>query len=144
MQFALVFFLALGLYAATYSWIEKRRVAQGPWEVTFRAGPGSDPRVTVDQPRLGITNISFVFAGARVGSNVEQRVVFDGPKTNVPFGRVVFFDTTFLPGTVTFELFGHEIELLRRVLVVDQKEIEWRPGVEFVMTNRISTDTLKR
>jgi hypothetical protein len=34
-------------------------------------------------------------------------------------------DTTFLPGTVTFELFGHEIELLPRVLMIDHEERPW-------------------
>jgi hypothetical protein len=34
-------------------------------------------------------------------------------------------DTTFLPGTLTLQVFGHEIELLPRVLVVDLKEHSW-------------------
>ena len=46
----------------------------------------------------------------------------------VPFGNCVFMDTTFLPGTVTLQLFGHEIELLPRVLVIDRQEHSWRPG----------------
>jgi len=43
----------------------------------------------------------------------------------VPFGTCVFMDTTFLPGTVTLRLYGHEIELLPRVLVIDQQEHPW-------------------
>jgi hypothetical protein len=34
-------------------------------------------------------------------------------------------DTTFLPGTVTFQIFGHEIELLPRVLIIDHQERPW-------------------
>jgi len=34
-------------------------------------------------------------------------------------------DTTFLPGTVAFQLFGHEIELLPRVLIIDHEEHPW-------------------
>ncbi len=37
-------------------------------------------------------------------------------------------DTTFLPGTVTFELFGHEIELLPRALIIDRQEHAWQPN----------------
>jgi hypothetical protein len=33
-----------------------------------------------------------------------------------------------LPGTVTLRLFGHEIELLPRVLIIDRKEHPWKAG----------------
>ena len=41
---------------------------------------------------------------------------------------MIFQDPTFLPGTVTLRQFGHEIELLPRVLIIDKKEIPWRAG----------------
>jgi hypothetical protein len=34
-------------------------------------------------------------------------------------------DSTFLPGTLTFQFFGHEIELLPRVLIIDHREYPW-------------------
>jgi hypothetical protein len=34
-------------------------------------------------------------------------------------------DTTFLPGTITFQLFGHEIELMPRVMMIDHEEKQW-------------------
>jgi hypothetical protein len=34
-------------------------------------------------------------------------------------------DTTFLPGTVTLEVFNHQVELLPRVLVIDRQEHPW-------------------
>jgi hypothetical protein len=86
---------------------------------------------------MGITNLTFVFAGERLAqSNLASTVVFDSPKTNVPFGKVVFLDTTFLPGTVTFELFGHEIELLPRTLVVNLKEVPWKSGAIFKLSEQ--------
>ena len=51
----------------------------------------------------------------------------------VPFGNCVFMDTTFLPGTITFQLFGHEIELLPRVLVIDRQEHPWRPDTAIAL-----------
>ena len=52
----------------------------------------------------------------------------------VPFGKCVFMDTTFLPGTVTFELFGHEIELLPRVLIIDRQEHRWQSDAVIVLS----------
>lgn len=54
---------------------------------------------------------------------------FDQPRPvpyDLPLGKCVFMDTTFLPGAVTFRLFGHEIELLPRVLIIDQQDLPWR------------------
>jgi hypothetical protein len=44
----------------------------------------------------------------------------------VIFGRVLYEDLTILPGVVTFDLFGHEIELLPRTLIINKKEIPWK------------------
>ena len=54
---------------------------------------------------------------------------FDQPRAvpyALPFGQCVFVDSTFLPGTLTFEVFGHEIELLPRVLIIDREEHTWQ------------------
>jgi hypothetical protein len=67
--------------------------------------------------------------------------VFREPKLvpyEVPFGQCVFMDTTFLPGTLTLQLFGHEIELLPRVLVVDRQEHPWRPATAITLLRRQS------
>jgi hypothetical protein len=37
-------------------------------------------------------------------------------------------DTTFLPGTLTLRAFGHEIEFLPRVMIIDHEEHPWKPG----------------
>jgi hypothetical protein len=36
-------------------------------------------------------------------------------------------DLRFLPGTVTFQLYGHEVELLPRALMIDRQEHPWKP-----------------
>ena len=43
----------------------------------------------------------------------------------VPFGECIYQDLMFLPGVVTMNLLGHEIELMPRTLVIDKKEIPW-------------------
>ena len=110
------FLLALAGYSVFYAAIEHRRTRQGPWRVTFARNAVGAPAIRIDQPRLGITNVEVGFAGAvPPATNLPFTLVFDQPKPvpyAVPFGKCVFMDTTFLPGTVTLQLFGHEIELL--------------------------------
>jgi len=42
-------------------------------------------------------------------------------------------DTTFLPGTITFELFGHEIELLPHALIIHREEHRWQPNATIAL-----------
>lgn len=60
---------------------------------------------------------------------------------DVPFGKCVFMDATFLPGTITFELFGHEIELLPRALIIDRQEHRWQPNATIPLPHAPSTPT---
>jgi hypothetical protein len=93
--------------------------------------------ILIDQPRLAITNARVSFAGeALPATNRPVTLVFDQPRPvpyAVPFGNCVFMDTTFLPGTVTLQLFGHEIELLHRVLVLDREEHPWQSGASITL-----------
>jgi hypothetical protein len=133
-HFLLAFLLAVVCYAVLYQFIEHRRTRRGPWEVTFTNTPPDIPTIIINQPRLTITNVQVRFVDrspavpltTNLGTFVfsqAQPVPFD-----VSFGRCVLLDTTFLPGTVTLQLFGHEIELLPRVLVIDHQEHPWTPN----------------
>jgi len=129
--------LAVGCYAVFYPSIEHRRTRKGPWDVTFAttndvtfSSTNADvPLLIINQPKLAITNVQVVFVDQMVrAGKASTNMKFSIPKPvpyEVPFGTCVFMDTTFLPGTVTFELFGHEIELLPRVLVIDRQEHPW-------------------
>jgi hypothetical protein len=123
------FVAAVLLYAASYSGIEHLRVRKGPWEVSFTNGPAGEAAVTINHPVLAITNVQLRFPQHHVGPGGQGAPMkFAQPRQvpyEVPFGRCVFMDTTFLPGTLTFQWFGHEIELLPRVLVVDRREHPW-------------------
>ena len=129
-HFAFAFTIALLIYFVAYSGIEHRRTRKGPWQVTFTKLSADDPRVIINQPTLGLKNVEIVFAGATSSiTNISTTLQFSQPRPvpyELPFGRCVFMDTTFLPGTLTFQLFGHEIELLPRVMIVDHKEHPWR------------------
>ena len=132
-HFLLAFLLALVCYAVLYKVIEHRRTATGPWEVTFTNTVAGNPVLIVDQPVLAISNVQLMFEAHPFlrGTNEFRRLVFREPRPvpyAVPLGKCVFMDTTFLPGTVTLEILGHEIELLPRVLVIDGKERMWESG----------------
>ena len=136
--------IALLVYVTFYTAIERRRNIKGPWEVTFASDISGVPSIQINQTTLGITNVQIRFVGttnslgrgARKLNFAEARAVpFDVP-AGAPFGQCVFLDTTFLPGTVVFDLFGHEIQVLPRVLTIDRAERAWRPGEIIELTNR--------
>jgi hypothetical protein len=137
-HFILAFLLALAGYIVFYEAIEYRRTRNGPWRVTFTRNAAGAPAILIDQPRLAITNAQVSFVGEPLPStNRAVTLVFDQPRPvpySVPFGNCIFMDTTFLPGTLTFRLFGHEIEMLPRVLVLDREEHPWQSGASITLS----------
>ncbi len=127
-HFAIAFAIALVLYIASFSWIQHRRVLKGPWEITFATDAAGQPSLIISEPIIKISE-KLTFPGKKIApANLARVQRFNEAVTNLPFGEMIFQDPTFLPGTVTMRLFGHEIELLPRVLIVDKKEIPWRAG----------------
>ncbi|MBM3878695.1 MAG: hypothetical protein FJ387_03100 [Verrucomicrobia bacterium] len=129
---AVVALASVLFYVGGFWGVQTWRERQGPWEVTFSADAAGNPTVEINQARLGIRQVRLVFAGAPARSaQVPKTIRFTDPEARVriPFGSVVFLDTTVLPGTVTLTLFGHEIELLPRVLIVDKREHAWTAGL---------------
>jgi hypothetical protein len=134
-HFALALAIAVVLYVLSFSWIEHMRTRKGPWELAFRSDPGGAPSMVIRQPALDITQ-TLVFPGEKVAPNLDVMQRFSEATSNAPFGRVIFQDPTFLPGTLTLELFGHEVEALPRVLIIDKKEIAWTPNGQVTVPKR--------
>ena len=139
-HFALAFLIAILVYFVAYTFIVHRRNRKGPWEVTFTNGPAGAPGILINQPTLQISNVEIIFAGnPATATNGSSTLVFSQPRQvpyEVPFGRCIFMDTTFLPGTVTFQFFGHEIELLPRVLIIDHQEHPWQSESKMTLTQK--------
>jgi len=134
-----VFGVCVVLYFGGFWALQHWRTRRGPWEVTFATNAAGIPALTIAAPGLGLTQVRVVFPGTNLaGFAGPVTVRFDEPAraAAVPFGRVKFLDTTYLPGTVTFDLFGHEIELLPRTLIVDKREHPWRSGEELELPAR--------
>jgi len=132
----LVLVIVVAGYFGLFQLNEWLRTRRGAWEVTF-ATDGGVPAVTINEARLGISNMTVAFPGESPARHLPSPVrwVFDDvTKSNPPFGQVIFHDLTYLPGTVTMNLFGHEIELLPRTLGVNRKEVAWEAGKTITLT----------
>lgn len=128
-QLILIFGVVLLAYAAGYSGIEHLRNRKGPWQVGFAQLDGV-PALVIYQPALAITNVQVVFPGDTTDQATEV-VHFDRARPvpyDLPFGQCVFQDTTFLPGTIAMNVFGHEVQLMPRVLTIDGIEHSWSQG----------------
>jgi len=128
-------------YVVVFSWVENNRRKNGPWEITFTQVETS-PALSINHVKLGFTNITVVFIEAAASTNLPQTIRFQHGQVapfDLPFGKCVFLDTLFLPGTVACELFGHEIQLLPRTLTIDHLEHPWQSGEKILLTNRPST-----
>ena|SRR5438093_946072 len=129
-QILWVFIAAVIGYAAVFGFIEHRRVVKGPWRVTFTNESGA-PALIVNQPALAIHDVRTLFSGEPAPTNAPQTLAFAEGRPvpfDVPFGQCVFLDAIFLPGTVAFEMFGHEIQLMPHTLTVDKVPRPWRSG----------------
>jgi hypothetical protein len=119
-----LFAAVLLAYLAVFNGIEWLRQRKGSWQVEFASTPEGRPFLAVTQAYHKISAvIEFPDEKVKTSSKV---IVFDRPKKETPpFGKILYEDLTFLPGVVTFDLFGHEVELLPRVLIADKKEVPW-------------------
>jgi hypothetical protein len=142
-EIALLFAVVVLLYLGAFYGVEHLRARKGPWEVTFTTDAARQPVLVIDQPGAEIKDVRIVLTGeALPDAHQPAKIVFDKPQQppfDAPFGRVVHEDLTFLPGAVTFHVFGHEIELLPRTLILNRQERPWQSGTTFTLhaTNKL-------
>lgn len=121
------FLLVLLVYALGFHWIENRRQSHGPWQIAFTNSAGL-PVMVINHPALHITNVMLRFPGTNVAAAQTGLIQFAPGRVvpfELPFGRCVFVDALFLPGTVACEVFGHQIQLMPRHLTIDGREQRW-------------------
>jgi len=137
-MFLLVGFISLFGYIAVFSWMENNRRKDGPWEITFTQVDNS-PALLVSHKKLGLTNITIVFHDAITTTNAPLTFRFEHGRVapfDLPYGKCVFLDTLYLPGTVAMEAFGHSIQVLPRTLTIDRVERPWISREKILLTNR--------
>jgi hypothetical protein len=115
--------IAIVFYLVFYTWMTHRREGKGPWQINFATDVNGTPSIKINQSKLNLSK-TITFDGAKV-SPTNQTVMFYQGTTDIPFGKMLFQDPTFLPGTVTMDMFGHQVELLPRVIIIDKKEHAW-------------------
>lgn len=131
---AVAFVLALAGYVFFFACDARLRTRRGPWVVEFRSSTNQQPLLIINHPRLNIRNVSILIEGESF-TNTPGVKAFDNPADlSVPFGRVRFHDLTYLPGTITLDVYGHEIEMIPRALFVNTKEEPWRNDQLRVLT----------
>jgi hypothetical protein len=123
------FVLALALYATAYWLIESRRTRHTPWEVNYLVNASGQATLAIRQQSLGLGPVRIRFASASpMAPGTETNLVFSEPRPvpyDLPFGRCVFADLTFLPGTVVLNLNGTDIQMLPRALTIATNEFAW-------------------
>ena len=136
------FILALLVYIVAFSLIQNRRTRNGPWRTVFVTDASGQPALLIEQPKLNISQ-KIVFVGQMLPQkNSQKSRVFDNPnETKAPFGEVIFQDLTFLPGTVTLNVFDHQVELLPRVLTIDKREYPWKKNEVITVPNEARLKT---
>lgn len=140
---AILFSLVLLLYVAAFQGVEHLRARKGPWQVTFERDAQGVPAIVIGQSRLGVSRFQIRFPEeSATATNLPAVLVLGEPRQppfDAPFGRVIYEDLTFLPGAATFDLFGHEIELLPRALLVNRREHPWQAEASLTLwrTNKV-------
>lgn len=143
----LTFVLAVIFYVVAWSWMSRRQTGKGPWRVDFMTNSAGTPQLVIAQPALGLSNIVIRFEGETLASsNGTGSVSFSQPRQGTPFGRVVYDDLMFQPGSVALDIFGHVVEMVPRSLVLNGKPVEWRSGSQHFLfeTNKVSADVRKK
>ena len=131
---AFAFVLALVIYAAFFTCDQRLRNRRGPWQVTFSTNSSGFPAIMIDQSHLGITNVQVIFHGEWLSNSIAPaKILFNKPQQPIPFGSVKFEDLTYIPGSVAFDFFGHEVELLPRTLYLNKVEHPWKAGAVFTL-----------
>jgi hypothetical protein len=139
----LTFVLAVIFYMFAWSWMAKRQTGQGPWVVDFGTNAAGGPQIVITQTARGISNVTVRFEGEQLdATNRTGRIAFKAPRTTTPFGRVVYDDLMFQPGSVAIDAFGHVVEMVPRGLGLNGKEQPWRSDVVHSLfpTNKLSLE----
>jgi hypothetical protein len=132
---------SLVFYFGGFSLNEYLRTRRGPWEITFASPTPDTTAITISQPHLKIGPITLTFTNSTEALQTPETIRFDTPRSTTPLGEVKYDDLTYLPGVVTLELLGHEIEMLPRLLYVDRQPFQWSNIRELSFEANSITDT---
>ena len=140
----LTFVLSVIFYFLAYGWISRWQTGRGPWQVEFTTNHAGMAQIIIAQPTLGLSNITVRFEGETLAAtNRPGLVLFSKPRQPTPFGELIYDDLMQQPGVVTLDLFGHEVELLPKHLILNRQPVNWTNGavITLVTTNKTPSGT---
>jgi hypothetical protein len=143
----LTFCLALVFYVLAWSWMARKQTGKGPWQVEFTTNGMGVPQLVISQPALGLSNVTVRFEQERLApTNGVGAVAFLQPRMTVPYGRVIYDDLMFQPGSVALDCFGHVVEMVPRDLILNGSPVPWRSNSEHPLlpTNKIPAEVRKK
>jgi hypothetical protein len=123
----IAFGVALLGYGLMFGCDRHLRTHKGAWELTFSMTAEGLPILTIDQPYHRIRKVSLVIEGEQY-EGPTKRLSFDDPSVSIPFGEIVFLDTTYLPGSISLDLFGHLVDLMPHKITINLKGVPWKEG----------------
>jgi hypothetical protein len=144
---AVTFVAAVIFYALAWSWLNKRQTGKGPWEVNFATNSSGVPQLIIAQPSIGLSNITILFEGESLAAtNGTGPVTFAKPRTPTPFGRVIYDDLMFQPGSVAVDCFGHVVEMIPSALILNSISNGWRNDTIYSLspTNKLPPEVRKK
>lgn len=104
------------------------RLKNGPWDLNFSRESDGTPRLVINQAALGITNVILRLEGEIVRLD-PTLVRFEGSESmKIPYGKVQAFYRSYLPGMIQLDLFGHDVEIRQRALILNCNERGWQSG----------------
>ena len=127
-RFGFAFGLVLLCYVLIYGCDRHLRFKNGPWELHFSRESDSTPRLVINQAALGITNVTLRLEGEIVRLDPILVQFQDSEAVKIPYGKVLGFYRSYFPGMIRLDLFGHEVEIRQRALILNFDEREWQSG----------------
>lgn len=125
-RFGFAFGVVLLCYVLMYGCDRHLRLKNGPWDLNFSRESDGTPRLVINQAALGITNVILRLEGEIVRLD-PTLVRFEGSESvKIPYGKVQAFYRSYLPGMIRLDLFGHDVEIRQRALILNCNEREWQ------------------
>jgi len=135
-KIATVFGIILAVYCLVFVLDGFLRKRKGPWKVSFEKAQPGEVTIRISHEKLNIhdSQIRIQASPKTLASFTNATVDFRSPADLPPVGQVLYTDLTFLPGVVTLEIEGQDIELLPRSLVVNRTARGWNFSTPILLT----------
>ncbi|MDD5262790.1 MAG: hypothetical protein PHD76_13170 [Methylacidiphilales bacterium] len=95
------------------------------WVLTYYSGINGETELEIRQENDS-RKLILVLQGQRARiSGPSQRIRIDGKEHDLPLGKIVFQDTTVLPGRFKLSIDGNNLDIMLRNVVINGQENNW-------------------